>query len=154
MPTNLYGPGDNFSPRGAHVLPALVRRYDEAVRLGLPTVTNWGTGEARREFLHVDDAADACLHLLEHYDGPLQINVGTGEDLTIRELAVKISDATGFAGTTLWDESAPEGTPRKLLSVARLSETGWSATIGLADGIRRTVDWYRRNRAGVRGAGD
>jgi GDP-L-fucose synthase len=152
MPTNLYGPGDNFSVRGSHVLPALIRRYDEAARLGVPAVTNWGTGAARREFLHVDELADACLHLLEHYDGPLQVNVGTGTDLTIRDLAAKVAGAVGYTGATLWDHSKPDGTPQKLLSVDRLSATGWAAAIGLDEGIRQTVDWYRRHRTEVRGA--
>lgn len=152
MPTNLYGPGDNFSLRGSHVLPALIRRYDDAARHGERVVVNWGTGSPRREFLHVDDLADACLHLLEHYDGPLQVNVGTGTDLTIKELAAKVADAVGFTGETRWDASKPDGTPQKLLSVRLLRETGWSATIGLEQGLRRTVDWYRRHRADVRGA--
>lgn len=154
MPTNLYGPGDNFSAQDSHVLPALIRRYDDAARHGIPVVVNWGTGSPRREFLHVDDLADACLHLLEHYDGPLQVNVGTGTDVTIKDLAAKVAAAVGFSGTTRWDASKPEGTPQKLLSVRMLHETGWSATIGLEEGLRGTVDWYRRHRAGVRGANE
>jgi GDP-L-fucose synthase len=115
-------------------------------------VTNWGSGNPRREFLHVDDMADACLYLMEHYDGPQQVNVGTGSDLTIRELAAKVSAAVGFTGSTVWDPTKPDGTPQKLLSVARLRDTGWTATIGLDEGLRRTVEWYRRHRAEVRGA--
>jgi GDP-L-fucose synthase len=152
MPTNLYGPGDNFSPHGSHVLPALIRRYDEAVRLNAPVVVNWGTGRPRREFLHGEDRAEAGLHLLEHYDGPLQVNVGTGTDVTISELAAKVAAAVGFAGTTRWDASKPDGTPRKLLSVELLRSTGWAASIGLDDGIADTVAWYRPHRAHVRGA--
>lgn len=150
MPTNLYGPGDNFSPEGSHVLPALIRRYDEAARSGATAVTNWGSGSPRREFLHVDDMAEACLHLLENYDGPSQVNVGTGLDVTIRELASMVASAVGFEGLIEWDTSKPDGTPRKLLDVSKLAESGWTASIALDDGIRSTVDWYRANVASVR----
>src|SRR4029079_973868 len=143
MPTNLYGPGDNFSPQGSHLLPALVGRYDEAVRDGLDEVTNWGTGTPRRELMHVDDMAEACLHLLEHYDGPQQVNVGTGRDVTIREIAETIARVVGFTGTTEWDTDKPDGTPQKLLDVSKLAEAGWTASIGLEEGLRSTVDWYR-----------
>jgi GDP-L-fucose synthase len=142
MPTNLYGPGDNFSPTGSHVLPALIRRYDEAVRSSASVVTNWGTGTPRREFLHVDDMADACLHLLEHYDGPDQVNVGTGRDLTIRELAETVASAVGFEGSTEWDTSKPDGTPQKLLDVSKLAGQGWMARIPLEEGLRSTYEWY------------
>ena len=152
MPTNLYGPGDNFSPSGSHVLPALIRRYDEAARNNEPFVTNWGTGAPRREFLHVDDMADACLHLLEHYDGPQQVNVGTGKDITIRQLADAVADVVGFDGETRWDSSKPDGTPQKLLDVSKLAGTGWTTRISLQDGLRSTVDWYRAQRGRVRGA--
>ena len=145
MPTNLYGPGDNFSPTGSHVLPALIRRYDEAVRSGASEVTNWGTGTPRREFLHVDDMADACLHLMEHYDGPVQVNVGTGKDTTIREIAETVADVVGFKGETLWDTSKPDGTPQKLLDVSTLAEAGWTAKIGLREGLESTVEWYRNH---------
>ncbi len=121
MPTNLYGPNDNFSPTGSHVLPALIRRYDEAARSGEDTVTNWGTGSPRREFLHSDDLADACLHLLEHYDGPQHVNVGSGTDVTIREIAETIANAVGFTGQTRWDTEKPDGTPQKLLDVSKLT---------------------------------
>lgn len=151
MPTNLYGPGDNFSPEGSHVLPALIRRYDEAARDGVRTVTNWGTGTPRREFLHVDDMAAACLHLLEHYDGPEQVNVGTGHDVTISELAGIVAEAVGFEGSMEWDTSKPDGTPQKLLDVSKLTDAGWTAGISLTDGVRNTVEWYRSHRAGVRG---
>lgn len=151
MPTNLYGPGDNFSPEGSHVLPALIRRYDEAAKSDTPVVTNWGTGSPRREFLHVDDMAAACLHLLENYDGPEQVNVGTGTDVTIKELAEIVANSVGFYGDIDWDTSKPDGTPRKLLDVSKLSQAGWSASIGLEEGIRATVDWYRENTGKARG---
>ncbi|WP_432393350.1 GDP-L-fucose synthase family protein [Pseudarthrobacter sp. L19] len=150
MPTNLYGPGDNFSPEGSHVLPALIRRYDEAARSGAEVVTNWGTGSPLREFLHVDDMAAACLHLMEHYDGPDQVNVGTGSDVTIKELAEMVAAAVGYRGEMHWDESKPDGTPRKLLDVSKLADAGWTATIGLKDGIRSTVEWYRDNISSIR----
>jgi GDP-L-fucose synthase len=151
MPTNLYGPGDNYSPQGSHVLPALIRRYDEAARSGATSVTNWGTGSPRREFLHVDDMARACLHLLENYDGPAQVNVGTGTDVTIKELASIVAEAVDYQGAIEWDSSKPDGTPRKLLDVSKLSQAGWTASIGLAEGIRETVQWYRANMASLRG---
>lgn len=150
MPTNLYGPGDNFSPEGSHVLPALIRRYDEAAKSGTPSVTNWGTGSPRREFLHVDDMAAACLHLLENYDGPSQVNVGAGTDVTIRELASMVAAAVNYEGNIVWDSSKPDGTPRKLLDVSKLSQAGWTATISLEEGIRSTVEWYRNNLAAIR----
>lgn len=145
MPTNLYGPNDNFSPKGSHVLPALIRRYDDAARSGADQVTNWGTGTPRREFLHSDDMADACLYLLEHYDGPSQVNVGTGSDVTIKEIAETIAQVTGFEGETLWDTGKPDGTPQKLLDVSLLAGAGWTSKISLIDGIERTVAWYREN---------
>ena len=151
MPTNLYGPGDNFSPEGSHLLPALIRRYDEAVRAGLDEVTNWGTGTPRRELLHVDDMAEACLHLLESYDGPEQVNVGTGRDATIKEIAEVVAETVGFEGTTHWDTSKPDGTPQKLLDVSKLAGEGWTSRIGLRDGIASTVDWYREHVGALRG---
>jgi GDP-L-fucose synthase len=150
MPTNLYGPGDNFSADGSHVLPALIRRYDEAAKAGATSVTNWGTGSPRREFLHVDDMAAACLHLLENYDGPSQVNVGTGADVTIKELATLVAAAVGYQGEFQWDASKPDGTPRKLLDVSKLKQAGWTAKIDLAQGIRSTVAWYRANLDKVR----
>lgn len=149
MPTNLYGPGDNFSTTGSHVMPALIRRYDEAAKAGTPTVTNWGTGLPRREFLHVDDMAAACLHLLENFDGPSQVNVGTGSDVTIRELASMVATAVGYTGEISWDTTKPDGTPRKLLDVSKLNQAGWKASIGLTEGIRTTVDWYRNNSLSI-----
>jgi GDP-L-fucose synthase len=150
MPTNLYGPNDNFSPQGSHVLPALIRRYDEAVRSGASSVTNWGTGTPRREFLHSDDMADAVLHLLEHYDGPEQVNVGTGSDVTIREVAHTIAGVVGFEGETEWDTSKPDGTPQKLLDVSKLAEAGWTSKIPLEEGLERTVAWYRDHAGAIR----
>lgn len=151
MPTNLYGPGDNFSPTRSHVLPALIRRYDDAVSSGAASVTNWGTGSARRELMHVDDMAAASLHLLEHYDGPMQVNVGTGSDLTIREIAAEVGRAVGFEGETEWDTSKPDGTPQKLLDVSRLADAGWTAQTSLSDGLASTVKWYREHRESLRG---
>lgn len=151
MPTNLYGPNDNFSPTGSHVLPALIRRYDEAALAGSASVMNWGTGSPRREFLHADDMADAVLHLMEHYDGPEQVNVGTGKDSTIREIAETIAEVVGFEGATEWDTTKPDGTPQKLLDVSKLADAGWTAKIGLREGLERTVAWYREHREALRG---
>ncbi|MCP1504246.1 GDP-L-fucose synthase [Curtobacterium herbarum] len=150
MPTNLYGPGDNFSPTGSHVLPALIRRYDEAAKSGAERVENWGTGSPRREFLHVDDMAAAVLHLMEHYDGPEQVNVGTGSDVTIKEIAETIASIVEFEGETVWDTSKPDGTPQKLLDVSKLADAGWTAGIGLEDGLRSTIDWYRAHVDSIR----
>lgn len=151
MPTNLYGPNDNFSPKGSHVLPALIRRYDEAAGSGASSVTNWGTGNPRREFLHADDMADACLYLLEHYDGPEQVNVGTGTDVTIREIAENVASAVGYRGETHWDTTKPDGTPQKLLDVSKLARSGWTSRIDLREGIERTVAWYRDHIGALRG---
>ena len=150
MPTNLYGPGDNFSPNGSHVLPALIRRYDEAARGGVTQVVNWGSGSPRREFLHVDDMADACLHLLENYDGDEHVNIGTGTDNSIKQIANIVAELTGFAGHTVWDDSKPDGTPQKLLDVSKLTATGWQAQISLMSGIESTIDWYRSNSGSIR----
>jgi GDP-L-fucose synthase len=153
MPTNLYGPGDNFSPTGSHVLPALIRRYEEARGQGAGSVTNWGSGAPRREFLHVDDLADACLHLLDHYDGGVQVNVGTGQDATIREIAGLVAEAVGYHGETVWDTSKPDGTPRKLLDVTRLHDLGWTARTTLREGIAATVEWFRGHADHLREVG-
>ncbi|OBI62655.1 GDP-L-fucose synthase [Mycobacterium sp. E796] len=150
MPTNLYGPSDNFSPSGSHLLPALIQRYEEAKASGAPEVTNWGTGTPRRELLHVDDLASACLYLLEHFDGPTQVNVGTGVDHTISEIAEMVATAVGYNGETRWDPTKPDGTPRKLLDVSVLRDIGWQPAIALRDGIEATVAWYRENAATVR----
>ena len=142
MPTNLYGPGDNFHPTQSHVIPAMIRRFDEAVRDRRREVVLWGTGSPRREFLHVDDLAIACLTLLERYDEPDPINVGVGDDVTIRELADIIADVTGYDGAITWDTSKPDGTPRKLLDVSRIHALGWKAQTGLREGIASTYRWY------------
>lgn len=150
MPTNLYGPGDNFSPEGSHVLPALIRRYQDAATSGAKRVVNWGTGSPRREFLHVDDMAAACLHLMENYNGDQHVNVGTGTDVTIKELASLVADAVGYSGSSDWDTSKPDGTPQKLLDVSKLKKEGWTAKISLEEGIASTVHWYRENVDAIR----
>ncbi|SEL64424.1 GDP-L-fucose synthase [Blastococcus sp. DSM 46786] len=142
MPTNLYGPGDNFHPTGSHVLPALIRRFDEAARSGASSVTVWGTGAPRREFLHVDDLARACVHLLEHYDEPEPVNIGVGEDLSIREIAELVAEVVGFQGELEFDTSKPDGTPRKLLDVSKIKSFGWEPRITLRDGLKQTYRWY------------
>jgi GDP-L-fucose synthase len=150
MPTNLYGPGDNFSLENSHVLPALLRKFHEAASAGRDTVTLWGSGTPRREFLHVDDMADAVVFLTNSYSGPGPINVGTGSDVTIAELAALIARITGFQGQLAYDRSKPDGTPQKLLDVARLHALGWQAKTGLEAGIRATYEWYKANLASVR----
>ncbi|MFE7344623.1 GDP-L-fucose synthase family protein [Streptomyces griseus] len=142
MPTNLYGPGDNFDLETSHVLPALIRRFHEARRDGAPEVTLWGSGSPRREFLHVDDLAAACVRLLEAYDGDEPVNIGCGEDLPIRELAETVREVTGYQGRIGWDTSKPDGTPRKLLDVTRLSSLGFKPQIPLRDGVARTYAWW------------
>jgi GDP-L-fucose synthase len=142
MPTNLYGPGDNFHPTRSHVLPALVRRFHEAVRAGRDEVVVWGTGTPRREFLHSDDAAAACLTLLESYDDPEPINVGAGRDISIADLARLVADACGFGGTITFDTDKPDGTPRKVLDVSRITALGWRPAIPLREGIAATCRWY------------
>ena len=149
MPTNLYGPGDNFDLTSSHVLPALIRKFHEARLNGSPEVSIWGTGSPRREFLHVDDLADAAICLMETYDSPEIINVGTGQDLTIRELAETIRDVTGYEGAITFDPSKPDGTPRKLLDVSRLNALGWKPRISLLEGIRNTHRWYLNARGQV-----
>ena len=142
MPTNLYGPGDNFDLQSSHVLPALIRKFHEAKIAGAPEVIVWGTGSPRREFLHVDDLADASVFLMQNYDGEGIVNVGTGSDVTIRELAEIIAGVTGYRGRLHFDTSKPDGTPRKLLDVSRLHALGWKHTIDLADGIASTYRWF------------
>ena len=146
MPTNLYGPGDNFDLNNSHVLPALIRRFHEAKLSAAPSVTVWGTGSPRREFLHVDDLAAASLFLMRHYDSGEIVNVGCGEDVTIRELAEMVKDAVGYQGDLVFDTTKPDGTPRKLLDVSRLSALGWTPRIPLAEGIRSTYQWFLANR--------
>lgn len=142
MPTNLYGPGDNFDLETSHVLPALIRRFHEARERGAASVTLWGTGTARREFLHVDDLADAAVFLMERYEGDEPLNVGAGDDLTIRELAALVAEVVGYGGEIRFDPSMPDGTPRKLLDVSRLTALGWRPRIGLREGIEQTYRWY------------
>ena len=145
MPTNLYGPGDNFDPQSSHVLPALLRKFHEAKLAGLDSVTLWGSGTPRREFLHVDDLAKAVLFLLQGYDEATAINVGTGVDIEISELASLISEVTNFKGSINWDTSKPDGTPRKLLDVSRINQLGWNSEILLTDGVKSTYEWFVQN---------
>ena len=151
MPTNLYGPGDNFDLETSHVLPALIRRFHEAAEAKAPSVTLWGTGTPRREFLHVDDLARACLAVMERHEGEQILNVGTGEDLSLRDLAELVARATGYEGRILWDPSKPDGTPRKVLDVGRIRALGWEPRIGLEEGIRETLRWYRESLRGEDG---
>ncbi|MCY0933497.1 GDP-L-fucose synthase family protein [Streptomyces sp. H34-S4] len=151
MPTNLYGPGDNFDLESSHVLPALIRRFHEAAAEGREEVTLWGSGTPRREFLHVDDLAAACAVLLREYDGAEPVNIGCGEDLTIKALAETVAEVTGFRGRLAWDTSKPDGTPRKLLDVTRLHGLGWKPAVPLRDGIAATYAWWReQNREQAR----
>ncbi|MGE0449027.1 MAG: GDP-L-fucose synthase family protein [Vicinamibacterales bacterium] len=154
MPTNLYGPHDNFDLESSHVLPALIRRFDDARLAGQPAVTIWGSGAARREFLHVDDVAAACLWLMRHYDHADPINVGSGEDLSIRELAELIREVVYPEADIVFDHTKPDGTPRKLLDVSRLAGLGWTSSIALREGIESTYEWYltaRRTPVAVSG---
>ena len=150
MPTNLYGPGDNFDLENSHVLPAMIRRFHEAKLAAAPSVTIWGTGTPRREFLHVDDMAEACVFLMQHYSDAMHINVGVGVDLTILELAELVAKTVGYDGAILTDPSKPDGTPRKLMDVARIHALGWKARVPLADGIAETFRWYLANASAVR----
>jgi len=150
MPTNLYGPGDNFDPETSHVLPALIRKTHEAMRAGAPEIAVWGSGTPRREFMHVDDLADAAVFLMLEYDSGEIINVGTGIDVTIRELAEMIRSAAGYSGRIVFDASKPDGTPRKLLDVSRLKALGWTPKVALADGIAQTWSWYVKNCGAAR----
>ncbi|ALD21271.1 GDP-L-fucose synthase family protein [Hymenobacter sp. DG25A] len=146
MPTNLYGPHDNYDPENSHVAAALLRKFSEAAATGQPSVEVWGTGTPRREFLHVDDLASACLHLMQHYDGAEPVNIGTGEDLSIRELAEMIAELSGYHGQLVFNPARPDGTPRKLLDVSRLHALGWHHRIELREGLRQVIaaaDWKR-----------
>ena len=142
MPTNLYGPGDNFDLASSHVLPAFIRKFHEAKESGAPSVTMWGSGSPKREFLHVDDLADACVHLMDNYDGGETVNVGTGVDVTIKELAETVGKIVGYEGAIEWDTSKPDGTPRKLLDVSKLHGLGFMHKIQFEDGIRETYEWF------------
>ena len=153
MPTNLYGPGDNFDLESSHVLPALIRKFHEATVRGDFRVTVWGTGTPRREFLHTDDLAAACVHLLDVYDDAAPINVGTGEDVTIAELASLVAATVGFSGEIVYDTSRPDGTPRKVLDVSRIAATGWKPRIGLTEGLASTYQWYLEHHVSREGAG-
>jgi GDP-L-fucose synthase len=150
MPTNLYGPGDNFHPEHSHVLPALMRRIHEAKINNMDEVVIWGSGTPRREFLYVDDLADACIFLLNNYDSPETINVGVGADVSITELALLISEVVGYKGILSQDLTKPDGTPQKLLDVTRINSLGWEARITLAEGISKTYKWFLENEANVR----
>jgi GDP-L-fucose synthase len=142
MPTNLYGPGDSFDLQTSHVLPALIHKIHLAKEKAQPSVTLWGTGAVYREFLHVDDVAEACLFLMETYDSPELVNVGSGHDLTIRDLAGMVGKAVGYSGQIEWDATKPDGTPRKLLDVSKLNQLGWKAKIPLEEGLRATYQWW------------
>lgn len=150
MPTNLYGPGDNFALQDSHVVPSLIRRFHEAKGRGDDRVTVWGTGSPRREFLHVDDLADAILYLAQTYDAEALVNVGWGQDVTIRDLAELVASVVGFEGRISFDPAKPDGTPRKLLDVSRLTQLGWQPRIPLKEGIDRTYAWFRDHAAAAR----
>lgn len=145
MPTNLYGPNDNFDLESSHVLPAMIRKFDDAKAANVPSVTLWGTGSPKREFLHVDDMAAACVHLMETYSDPSIVNIGTGVDVSIKELAEIVKEVVGYQGEIIWDTSKPDGTPRKLLDVSKLHSLGWKHSIEIADGVRSTYEWYKNN---------
>jgi GDP-L-fucose synthase len=147
MPTNLYGPNDNYDLRTSHVLPALIRKAHEAKVSGAPTLTVWGSGNPKREFMHSDDMADACLFLMKNYDSPEVVNIGFGEDIAIRDVATIVSEAVGFEGELVFDSSKPDGTPRKLLDSNRLFSLGWKPSIHLRQGIRDAYEWFLANRA-------
>lgn len=151
MPTNLYGPGDNFDLQSSHVLPALLRKTHEAKVYGRPSVEVWGSGTPRREFLHVDDLASACLFLMDHFDESVPVNIGTGEDVSISELATLIKEVVGYTGDIQYDVSKPDGTPRKLLDVSRLHALGWHHQISLRKGIESTYNWYLDHGTDVAG---
>ena len=142
MPTNLYGPNDNFDLENSHVLPALIRKLEKKKKSGAATVTLWGTGKPLREFLYVDDMADACVYLLENYSGIEHVNIGTGKDISIKELAQIVKEITEFKGEIVWDDSMPDGTPRKLLNVDKLHSIGWKEKVSLREGIRLEYEWY------------
>ena len=150
MPTNLYGPHDNYDLHNSHVLPAFIRKVHEAKQAGAKSITVWGTGTPRREFLHTDDLADACIFLLENYDQPDLVNIGCGEDVTIRELAETVCDVLGFDGSLEFDASKPDGTPRKLLDISKIKSLGWSPKMSLRDGIADAYDWFIKNQSTAR----
>ncbi len=143
MPTNLYGPNDNYDLQNSHVIPALIRKFHEAKIKNEPTVTIWGSGEPKREFLYVEDLAEACLHLMLHYNEKQFVNIGTGEDVTIKELAGLISDVVGYKGALVWDNTKPDGTPRKLMDVTKVNNLGWSYSTNLTEGLKKTYEFFQ-----------
>lgn len=145
MPTNLYGPYDNYDLEGSHVMPAMIRKFHEAKVSGAPTVELWGTGAPLREFLYVDDMADACVYLMENYSGEQHVNIGTGKELTIRELAELVRKTVGYEGEIVWNQDMPDGTPRKLTDVSKLHGLGWKHKVELEDGVKLAYDWFREN---------
>ena len=145
MPTNLYGPHDNYELQGSHVMPAMIRKFHEAKVSGAPTVELWGTGKPLREFLYVDDMADACVFLLEHYDGEQHVNIGTGRELTIAQLAELVKKTVGYEGEIVWNSDMPDGTPRKLADVSKLHALGWTHKVELEEGIKLAYDWFKEN---------
>jgi GDP-L-fucose synthase len=151
MPTNLYGPNDNYDLNNSHVLPALIRKFHEAKLSDQKEVTIWGTGSPKREFLHVDDLADACVYLMDHYDEPELINIGTGEDLSIKDLALMIKDVVGYNGDLKFDTSKPDGTPRKLMDVSKLHRCGWKHSIGLKSGIESVYHDFAEHYSEMKG---
>lgn len=150
MPTNLYGPYDNYDLSGSHVMPAMIRKFHEAKVSGAKSVELWGTGSPLREFLYVDDMADACVFLLENYSGEQHVNIGTGKELTIRELAETVKNVVGFEGEIVWNKDMPDGTPRKLTDVSKLHDLGWRHKVELEEGVKLAYDWFRENIAGAR----
>ncbi|MBQ9437495.1 MAG: GDP-L-fucose synthase, partial [Lachnospiraceae bacterium] len=150
MPTNLYGPHDNFELEGSHVLPAMIRKFHDAKERGAGVVTLWGSGQPLREFLYVDDMADACVFLLENYSGESHLNIGTGEELTIKELALLVQEVVGFKGEIEWDASKPDGTPRKLCDVSKLHSLGWHHKVGLKEGVSLAYQWFLENQDHIR----
>ena len=151
MPTNLYGPYDNYDLQGSHVLPAMIRKFHEAKKNGAPTVELWGTGSPLREFLYVDDMADACVFLLENYSGESHVNIGTGKEVTIRHLAEIVKETVGYEGRIVWNDQMPDGTPRKLTDVTMLHELGWTHKVELPEGVKLAYDWFRENIDQARG---
>ncbi len=151
MPTNLYGPYDNYDLQGSHVLPAMIRKFHEAKKNGAPTVELWGTGSPLREFLYVDDMADACVFLLENYSGESHVNIGTGKEVTIRQLAEIVKETVGYEGRIVWNDQMPDGTPRKLTDVTMLHELGWTHKVELPEGVKLAYDWFRENIDQARG---
>jgi GDP-L-fucose synthase len=151
MPTNLYGPYDNYELQGSHVLPAMIRKFHEAKLNGAPSVELWGTGTPLREFLYVDDMADACVFLLEKYDGEEHVNIGTGKEITIKELAELVKQTVGFEGEIIWNKDMPDGTPRKLCDVSKLNSLGFKAKVDLPEGIKLAYEWFKENVSQARG---